>query len=326
MWKATLRGGLLIATLVGTAAAQTPSAQIYPTKPIRAIVPFTAGSATDFLARVMGPKMHESWGQQVVVDNRGSAGGIVAGEIVARAAPDGHTLLVTSSAFAGSAALYGGKLPYDSIKDFASISQIASTPVMLVAAPGLGVKAMKDLIALARQKPGQLNFGSSGIGSGTHYAGELFMLAAGIKAVHVPYKGSAEVVADTIAGRLHWSMVPLPPAVALVKAGRLPALAVTTTTRSHTLTDVPTVAEAGLPGFEYDGWFGIFAPAATPRWIINKLSAETARILALPDVKDTILNNGPTPKSSTPEALDMLVRSEIATRRKVFAAAGARPE
>ena len=328
MRKSTIVGALLVTGLVATAAAQTRTpdpAQAYPNKPIRAIVPFTAGSATDFLARVMGPKMLENWGQQVVVDNRASAGGIVAGEIVARSAPDGHTLLFTSSAFAGSAALYS-KLPYDPLKDFAPVSQIASTPVMLVVAPGLGAKTLKEMIALARQKPGQLNFGSSGIASGTHYVGELFNLAAGIKAVHVPYKGSAEVVADTIAGRLHYAFVPLPPSVALVRAGRLPGLAVTTTTRSHTLPEMPTMVEAGLPGFEYDGWFGIFAPGATPRPIINKLSAETARILALPDVKEQILNNGPTPKPSTPEALDKLVRGEIATRRKVFAAAGAKPE
>src|SRR6185436_967012 len=292
-------------------------AQAYPTKPIRIVIPFTPGSASDILARVIGPKMSETWGQQVVVDNRPSAGGIVAGELVARAAPDGHTLMLNSSAFAGSAALYT-KLPYDPIKDFTGISQIGGTPVMLVVAPSLGVKSLKELIALAKQKPGQLNFGSSGIGSGTHYAGELFMLAAGIKAVHVPYKGTPEVVADTIAGRLHYSIVAMPPSVALVKAGRLLGLAVTTATRSHTVPDVPTMAEAALPGFEYDGWFGLFAPGPTPRRIVNQLAQETARILALPDVREAILNSGVTPKSSTPEAFDKLVRTEIQTRRKIF--------
>lgn len=320
MWKSILGVGLLIAAVVAPAGAQT-----YPTRPIRFIVPFTPGSATDFLARVVGGKMVEAWSQQVVVDNRPSAGGIVAGEMVARATPDGHTLMLNSSAFAGSAALYT-KLPYDPIKDFTGVSQIGGTPVMLIVAPNLGVKSLKELIALAKQKPGQLNFGSSGIGSGTHYAGELFMLAAGIKAVHVPYKGTPEVVSDTIAGRLHYSIVAMPPAVPLVKAGRLTGLAVTTATRSPSVPDVPTMAEAALPGFEYDGWFGVFAPGATSRRIVNQLSSEIARILALSDVKEQILASGVTPKSSTPEAFDKLVRAEIATRRKVFAAAGAKPE
>jgi tripartite-type tricarboxylate transporter receptor subunit TctC len=320
MWKSAFGLGLTAAALVAPASAQT-----YPTKPIRVIVPFTPGSATDFLARVVGGKMVETWGQQVVVDNRPSAGGIVAGEMVARAAPDGHTLMLNSSAFAGSAALYN-KLPYDPIKDFTGVSQIGGTPVMLIVAPNLGVKSLKELIALAKQKPGQLNFGSSGIGSGTHYAGELFMLAAGIKAVHVPYKGTPEVVSDTIAGRLHYSIVAMPPAVPLVKSGRLLGLAVTTAARSPSVPDVPTMAEAALPGFEYDGWFGVFAPGPTPRKIVNQLNAEIVRILALPDVKEQILASGVVPRSSTPEAFDKLVRAEIATRRKVFAAAGAKPE
>ena len=307
------------------AAASASWAQVYPTRPIRIVVPFTAGSASDFFARIIGPKMLESWGQQVVVDNRPSAGGVVAGEIVARATPDGHTLMLTSSAFAGSAALYP-KLPYDSIKDFAGVTQIASNPNMLVVAPSLGVKTLKELIALARQKPGQLNFGSAGIGSGIHYSMELFNLAAGIKATHVPFKGSPEVVMETAAGRLQYSFVPMPPSIPLVKSGRLLGLAVTTATRSHMLPDVPTVAEAAIPGFEYDGWFGLLAPGATPRAIVNKLSAEIARILALPDVREPMLNQGATPKPSAPEALDNLVRTEIATRRKVFAAAGTRPE
>jgi len=319
-------GRAAIALFAGASLAQTgASPQSYPVRPIRIIVPFTAGSASDFFARLIGPKMLESWGQQVVVDNRPSAGGIVAGELVARATPDGHTLMLTSSAFAGSAALFP-KLPYDSVKDFAGVTQIASNPNMLVVAPSLGVKTLKELIALARQKPGQLNFGSAGIGSGIHYTMELFNLAAGIKAVHVPYKGSPEVVIETAAGRLQYSFVPMPPSIPLVKSGRLLGLAVTTATRSHMLPDVPTVAEAAIPGFEYDGWFGLLAPSATPRTIINKLSAESARILALPDVREPMLNQGATPKPSAPEALDKLVRTEIATRRKVFAAAGVRPE
>ena len=319
-------GGVAMALLTGASLAQAgASAQSYPMRPIRIIVPFTPGSASDFFARIIGPKMAETWGQQVVVDNRPSAGGIVAGEIVARAAPDGHTLMLTSSAFAGSAALYP-KLPYDSVKDFAGVTQVASNPNMLVVAPTLGPRTLKELIALVKQNPGKLNFGSAGIGSGIHYTMELFNLAAGIKAVHVPYKGSPEVVTETAAGRLHYSFVPMPPSIPLVKAGRLLGLAVTTATRSHMLPDVPTVAEAAIPGFEYDGWFGLLAPGATPRAIINKLSAETARILALPEVREPMLNQGATPRPGTPEALDKLVRTEIETRRKIFSSAGVRPE
>lgn len=332
MGKATWVGVVLGVVLASPVAAQTraPDAaagagQGYPSRPIRILVPFSAGSASDFFARAIGPKLLESWGQQVVVDNRPSAGGTVAGETVARATPDGHTLMLTSSALAGSAALYP-KLPYDTIKDFTGTTQIASNPVMLIVAPALGVKSVKELIALAQQKPGAVTFGSSGIGSGTHYAGELFKLAAKINVVHVPYKGTPEVVTDTLGGRIHYSFVPMPPSVPLVKAGRLLGLAVTTLTRSHVLPDVPTVAEAGLAGFEYDGWFGLFAPGKTPARIVNLLSTEVARILALPDVTERILSLGATPKSSTPEALNTLVRTEIETRRKVFAAVGARPE
>jgi len=326
--KATWAGMMLIAVSVAPVAAQKrpPDASpSYPARPIRIIVPFTAGSASDFFARTIGPKLLESWGQQVVVDNRPGAGGIVAGEIVARATPDGHILMLTSSALAGSAALYP-KLPYDTVKDFAGATQIASNPVMLVVAPSLGVKSVKDLIALAQHKPGLVTFGSSGFGSGTHYAGELFKLAARINVVHVPYKGTPEAITDTLSGRIYYYFTPMPPAVPLVKSGRLLGLAVTTLTRSHVLPDVPTVAEAALPGFEYDGWFGLFAPGSTPRGIVNRLSAEVGRILALPEVRSRILSLGATPKSSAPDGLNGLLRTEIETRRKVFASAGIRPE
>jgi tripartite-type tricarboxylate transporter receptor subunit TctC len=288
-------------------------------------VPFTPGSAADLLARMIAPKLTESWGQQVVVDNRPSAGGTVAGGIVAGASPDGHTLMLTSSAFAGSAALYD-KLPYDSIKDFRGVSLVTLTALALVVSPTLGAKSVKDLIAIARQKPGQLNFGSSGIGIGTHYGGELFNSVAGIKAVHVPYKGSPEAITDTMSGRLHYAMSPLLTAVPQVRSGRLLAVGVTSPQRLPILPDVPTIAEAGLPGFDYQGWFGVLVPARTPQPLIDKLSAEIGRIVSLPELQERIARDGSTAKSSTPEEFDKLIRDEIVTRRKVFRAAGVKPE
>ncbi len=306
-------------------AASTGSGPAYPSKPIRIVVPFSAGSASDILARFVGPKFYETWGQQVVVDNRSSAGGTVAGGIVAAATADGHTLMLTSSAFAGSAALYD-KLPYDSVKDFSGVSQVAATALVVVVPPSLGAKTLKELIAMAKQKPKQFNFASSGIGSGTHYGSELFNMAAGISAVHVPYKGIPEAVNDTLTGRIHYFITPLLPTISLIQNGRLLALGVTTAKRVPMLPDVPTIAEAAMPGFEYDGWFGMFAPSKTPRAVIEKLNKEVVRILETTDVRDKILKQGALAQASTPEAFDKLVRGEIVTRRKVFAAAGIKPE
>ena len=296
----------------------------YPSKPIRIVVPFSAGSATDILARLIGPKLYESWGQQVVVDNRASAGGTVAGGIVAGAAPDGYTLLLHSSGFAGSAALYD-KLPYDSVKDFAGIMQIAGTPLIFVVSPTLGVKTLKELIALAKQKPRQLNYASSGIGSGTHYGTELFNLTAGISVVHVPYKGVPEALNDTISGRTHFFTAPTLPAIPLIKSGRLLALAASSAQRIALLPDVPTAAEAGLPAYEYDGWYGILGPAKMPRAIVDRLNKEVGRILETPDVRDKIVAMGGVVKVTAPDVFEKLIRDEIVTRRKVFTAAGAKP-
>ena len=319
--RAWVTGLTMAAALMTVPLAYSQGA--YPSKPIRVVVPFSAGSATDILARMVGPKLFEAWGQQVVTDNRPSAGGTVAGGIVAGAAPDGYTLMLTSSALAGSAALYD-KLPYDTVKDFAGIMQIAGTPLIIVASPTLGVKTLKDFIALAKQKPKQFNFASSGIGSGTHYGGELFNLSAGILGTHVPYKGVPEALNDTISGRTHYFVAPTLPSIPLIKSGRLLALAVTPAQRIALLPDVPTVAEAAIPGFEYDGWYGIVAPAKTPRAVIAKLHQEVTRILESSEIKERIVGLGGVAKPSTPEAFEKLVRDEIVTRRKVFSAAGAK--
>ncbi len=318
---------LAVASVSAGAGAQATSTDpAYPTRPIRIVVPFTPGSATDIIARIVGPRLAERWGRPVVMDNRPSAGGIVACTTVAEATPDGHTLMVTGSNFAGSAALYAGKLPYDPVRDFSGITQFATTPLVLVVSPTLGVKSVRDLIALAREKKEQLNFGSTGLGSGPHYGAELFKLAAGIGAVHVPYRGSPESLTDLMAGRVHFVLSPILAVAPLIRGGRVLALGVTTVQRAQPLPDVPTIAEAGLPGFEYQGWYGMLAPGKTPRKIVNLLNAEVGRVLDLPETRERIANQGATARRSTPEAFDKLIRDEIATRTKVWKAAGVKAE
>ena len=314
----------LCAPLAGNAAAAEAQPK-FPSKPIRMIVPFSAGSQTDILARLIGQKMNENWGQQIVVDNRPSAGGTIAAGIVAAAPGDGHTLMLHSVGHAINATLYT-RLAFDTVRDFAGVSQVASVPNVLVVAPALGVKSVKDLIAMAKQKPGAINFGSAGIGSGTHINGEQFKVAAGISVVHVPYKGTPETLADTMTGRIQYFFAPLVPATPFIKDGRLLALAVSTAQRSPVLPDVPTVAEAAIPGFEYDQWYGILAPRGTPRAILNQLSKEVARVLDLPDVRKTFQTQGAVAKPSTPEQFDAFIRVEIEKLAKVIRASGAKAD
>ncbi len=298
-------------------AGAQEAANSYPSRPIRIVVPFSPGSGSDFLARQLGPKMTERWSQQVVVDNRPGAAGRVAGEIVTRAAPDGHTLMVTSSGIAASAALYPD-LPYDTLKDFAPISLLAITSTLFVTSPNSGIKTIRDLIARAKQEPGKLTYGHSGVGSGTHFASELLNATMGIKTVHVPYKGGTEVMADTISGRITFGVVPLAPSVPLVKSGRAHAIGVTTKDRVASLPDVPTLHESGATGYEYLGWFAIFAPAKTPSGVLAKLNESVSRILAMPDVRDRIDAIGIEPKPGTPQALHAMLRAEIEARKKIF--------
>ncbi len=321
-----MRSFVRVLPLVAVVAASAVAAQDahYPTKPIRIVVPFTPGSATDTLARLYGPKFAEAWGQQVVIDNRSGAGSTIGTAIVAGATPDGHTLLLNSSAFAGSASIYP-KLPYDPYKDFAPISLVAANPLLLVVAPSLGVKSVKDLVAMAKSQPGKLTFASSGIGSGTHYGGELFAQTAKISVVHVPYKGTPETITDTVSGRIHYAVPPILAALPLVREGRLIALGVTAPERSALLPDVPTVAEAGVAGYKYEGWFGFLAPGKTPARVVATIGREITRIAQMKDIMDKIAALGGRSWHSTPAELEQLIRTEIETRGKVFKKAGVKP-
>jgi len=318
---------LAIAVATALSAAAPISAQPqqkYPSKPIRMIVPFTAGSGSDLLARRLALKMTDNWGQQVVVDNRPGGGGTLGSHIVVKATPDGYTLLVHSIAFAMNAALYS-KLPYDALKDFAGVSQIVFSTSLMVASPTLGVKSVKELIALAKEKPGQLNFSSAGVGSGTHLNGEMFRHAAGIVVVHVPYKGVPEQLVDTMTGRIHYFLSPLVPALPFLRDGRLLPLAVSNARRTPVLPDVPTIAET-LPGYEFQPWFGVFAPAKTPRPVVDQISKEIARIVDLPDIKQQMRNQGEEGRPSTPEEFTRFVRSEVERYRELVKRAGIRVE
>jgi tripartite-type tricarboxylate transporter receptor subunit TctC len=300
-------------------------AQPYPNKPIRMIVGFTPGSEIDVVARLINQEMSEHWKQRVVVDNRTGAGGTVGGAIAAAATPDGYTLLFNSVSHAASQALYP-KLPYDTLRDFAGVSQATSAPNVVLIAPSQGIKSVKELLAAVRQKAGQANYGHAGVGSGTHITGEMFRLAVQLNVTHIPYKGVPEVLADTTTGRIYYSFAPIGNALSFVQDRRLVALAVTTAVRVPSLPDVPTVAESGIPGFEWDQWYGLFAPAKTPRATVNQLSREMARVLALPTIRERLAVRGSVPKPSTPEEFDKFVRVEVSRIGKAIRDGGIKLE
>ncbi len=315
---------LLVGIALG-AACGIGIAQDYPTQPIRILVGFSPGSTTDILARTVGQKMFEAWRQPVLVDNRPGAGGVGAANAVATAAPDGYTLLVVSAGHAATAAMFT-KLPYDTLKDFAGVSRIANVPSILVVSPALGVKSVKDLVALAKAKPGQLNFSSPGVGSANHLAAELFKILAGVHAVHVPYKGIPEAMTGVVSGAVQFNFSPVVNILPLSRDGKLVALAASTGKRSAVLPEVPTVAEAGVSGYVFDPWFGLLAPAKTPKPLLSKLSGEVARIVGLPDVKERLLSLGADPAPTSPEGFDAYIRGEVAKFQKIVQEAGIKPE
>jgi tripartite-type tricarboxylate transporter receptor subunit TctC len=310
--------GLLVLAALWTS---TVFGQGYPNKPVHVVVPFTAGSATDILARTYGQKLSEMWGQPVVVDNRPGAGGTIGAAVVAKAAPDGYTLLVHSAAQAYNPSIYTN-LAYDTAKDFIDIVPLGGQPNVLVLAPASGIKSVAELIAQAKQKPGQLNFGSAGTGSGTHINAEKFKLAAGIDVVHIPYKGTPEALTDTIAGRVTYFFSPISAALPFVREGKLVALAVSTAKRSSALPNVPTVAESGLPGFDYSLWVGLFAPAGTPPEVVDKIARDVRTVAQSPDVKERFAALGAEPMPMSPPEFKQFVDTEIAESAKVIKAAG----
>ena len=321
--KRAAAAACLVPALVFSAPASAQPA--YPQKPIRMVVPFPAGGGTDILARLVGQKMSEALGQQIITDNRPGAGGTIGTDVASKAPADGYTIIMVSGSHAINPGLYP-KLPYDTVNDFAPITQIATSPGILVVHPALPVKSVRDLITLARAKPGQLNYASAGNGTPPHLAGELFKTMARVDIAHVPYKGNVPAFADMLAGLVSLSFPSMPSAVPHLKSGRLRALGVTTAKRSPAAPDVPTIAESGLPGYESTSWYGMLAPARTPPAIVTRLHDVIVSVLGSPDMKEKLASQGLDPVGNTPQQFAAVIKSEITKWAKVVKASGARPE
>jgi tripartite-type tricarboxylate transporter receptor subunit TctC len=308
----------LAASMICAAShAQNP----YPDRPIHFIVPFTAGSGTDIVARTVGEVMSRNLKQPIVIENRPGAGGTLGAAQVAKSAPDGYTLLIHSAGHVANAAIYPS-LPYDTIRDFAGVTPLATLPNVLIVAPAKGFKSVQDLVERARANPGALNYGSAGNGSATHMNAEIFRLSARFNAQHVPYKGTPEAMTETATGRLDYFFAPLSSALPLIKDGRLQALAVGTAQRSPLLPDVPTTLEAGFPQSDYVFWVALLAPAATPRPIIDRLNAEALKALASPEIKEKLALLGAEPMPMSPAAFDAFLKTETARMAQVVKSAG----
>jgi tripartite-type tricarboxylate transporter receptor subunit TctC len=303
-----------------TAQTAPANAQAFPNKPVKLIVPFVAGGATDIVARLVAQKLSAAWGQPVVVENRGGAGGNIGADAVAKSPADGYTILVTSGSIVTVNPHMYAKMPFDAKKDLAPITNLASGPQVLVVHPAVPAKNVKELVALAKSKPGQLNFGSAGIGSQVHMAGEAFVYAAGIEAQHIPYKGEAVAFTDLAGGQVQFMVGNIAGATGHIQSGRIRALGVTSAKRSPQLPDVPTVAEAGLPGFENTGWFGFMAPTGTPKPIIDKIHADTVKVLADQEVKDRLTQLGMAPVGNSPADFTKEIAVEYERWGKVVSA------
>jgi tripartite-type tricarboxylate transporter receptor subunit TctC len=303
----------------GPAGAQAPDS--WPSRPIRFILPFPPGGGTDILGRLIAERLTANLGQPVVTENRGGAGGNVGAEAAAKSAPDGYTIVLVAPSLTISPSLYS-KLNYDPVKDFAPVSLVATVPNVMVTNPAVPANTLAEFIRLAKSKPGEMNFGSGGSGTSNHLAGELFNIVAGVKLVHVPYKGVNLAMNDVLSGRIQLVVIGIPATVPNIKAGKLRALALVAPRRSPVLPDVPTVAEAGLPNFEVTTWYGILAPAGTPKAIVVRLNAELAKIMHSPELKERLDALATDPVTSTPEEFAGLIKREIAKWREVVREAG----
>jgi len=322
--KLRLLAASAIVACTAVAAPAVYAQAVYPTKPIRIVVPFPAGGTTDILARAVGQKLTETNGQPVLIDNRPGAGGNIGAELVAKSPPDGYTLLMgTVGTHAINPSLYA-KMPYDHQKDFAPVILVAGVPNVLVINPSVPANSVQELIAYGKANPGKLNFASSGSGTSIHLAGELFKTMSGVQMTHIPYKGSAPAIADLLGGQVQIMFDNLPSALPQIKAGKLKALAVTSAQRATALPDVPTIAEAGLPGFEASSWFGLLAPAGTPKEVIVKLNTEVAKWLASPEAREKLAAQGAIAAGKTPEDFTQHIVAETAKWQKVVKESGAK--
>ena len=321
MVSASLRCAVLC--LLAWHSAQ--AADGYPARPIRMIVPVSPGATTDTLARAVGAKVSESVGQQVVIDNRAGASGVIGTDLVSRAAPDGYTILVITSTHTINPSLQKN-LPFDPVRDFTPIILMASSPTVLIVHPSLAATNLKEFIALAKAKPGQLNFGSGGTGTSTHLVAELLKSTAGIDTNHVPYKGAAPALTDVLAGQLHFMFSGIVPALPQIRGGKVRALGVTSLTRSGAAPEIPTLAESGLPGFSFGLWYGVLGPAGLPQAVVDKLNAEIRRAMTLPDVRARLVTEGADVVASSPKGLLDHMQKEIATYRKLVQNAGIKPD
>jgi tripartite-type tricarboxylate transporter receptor subunit TctC len=309
-----------ILLVLGLCAAMAAGAQEWPTKPVRFIVPYPPGGGTDVIARIVQSRLGDALGQQVIIENRGGAGGALGTEQVAHAAADGYTFLFTLSSHTINPLLY--KLNYDTERDFAGVTLIVSVPQLIATQPDSPIQSLQDVIKLAKEKPGALNFASVGNGTPSHIAGELIKLKTGVDMVHIPYKGGGPAVADTLGGQVSFAIVTMPAAISHVRAGKLRALAVTTLKRNPGAPEIPTVAEAlKLPDYEVDSWYALFAPAKTPPAIVAKMQKAVAQTIQLPDVKQKLLEQGGDTVGSTPEYLERLVKAELRKWPEVVKAA-----
>ena len=315
----------IFAVLLAAVFSSLAYAQTYPAKTVRMIVGFSPGGSTDVTARLVAQKLTEAWKQQVIVDNRPGAGGNIGAELVAKAPPDGYTLLVaTTGVMAINHKLYR-TLGYDALRDFAPITQFGSLPLILVIHPSLPARNVKELIALAKARPGQLSYASSGVGGATHMTAEVFRMMTGVDIVHVPYKGSGQAMVDVISGQVPIAFDQITSSYPHVEAGKLRVLAITSAKRFPTLPNVPTIAESGVKGYDADSWNGLAAPAATPKDIVARIQTEVARVLHTPDMKDRLLKDGIEPIGSTPEQFAAHIRSERVKWEKAVEQAGIKP-